>query len=35
MHSQDEALKAAARSFGRVVTFCDTEALLRDDTPRR
>jgi integrase len=24
-HSQDEALKAAASSFGRVVTFSDTE----------
>jgi integrase len=24
-HSQDEALQAAAMSFGRVVTFCDTE----------
>ena len=25
-HSQDDALKAAATSFGRVVTICDTEA---------
>jgi integrase len=25
-HSQDDALKAAAMSYGRVVTFCDTEA---------
>jgi integrase len=24
-HSQDEMLKDAAMSFGRVVTFCDTE----------
>jgi integrase len=24
-HSRDEALKAAATSFGRVVTFCDAE----------
>jgi integrase len=24
-HSQDDALKAAGTSFGRVVTFCDTE----------
>lgn len=24
-HSQDEALKAAGSSFGRVVTFSDTE----------
>jgi integrase len=24
-HSQDEALQAAAMSFGRLVTFCDTE----------
>jgi integrase len=28
-HSQDEALKAAASSFGRVVTFCDTETSPR------
>jgi integrase len=24
-HSQDDALKTAAISFGRVVTICDTE----------
>jgi len=29
-HSQDEALKAAASSFGRVVTFSDTETSSRD-----
>ena len=28
-HSQDEALKAAANSFGRVVTFGDTETSPR------
>lgn len=28
-HSQDEALKAAASSFGRVVTFSDTETSPR------
>ena len=28
-HSQDDALKAAASSFGRVVTFCDTETSPR------
>ena len=27
-HSQDEALKAAASSFGRVVTFSDTDFPL-------
>jgi len=32
-HSQDDALKAAASSFGRVVTFCDTETGSRGVMP--